>query len=172
MKIRSRESAKAIRKVSGKVTGQKRLSRGLVSRSLETMIVAGFAFAVVYAASFTVRATQGVTKMRPVDVLHLRVQALNGCGQGGVAGRVADALTAKARAPLEVSVVDVDNFTVFDIERSFIISRESNLEDAQLLARQFGMSAEDIIYAPLEDNYRSIHVTVVVGRDYEELFLN
>ncbi|MBN4056689.1 LytR C-terminal domain-containing protein [bacterium AH-315-J21] len=135
------------------------------------MIVIGFALAVVYAASFAAKVSTGVSKTRPVPEVTLRVQILNGCGERGSANKVAEALKSRVRLPLEVSIVNVDNFTVYDIEKSFLISRTQRVEDTKLLADQLGLYRDDIIYAPLEDNYRSIQVTLVVGKDYRDKFL-
>lgn len=159
------------RRTSSKRVSRKHVSPGLVSRALETMIVIGFALALVYAASFAAKISHGESKARPVPEISLRLQALNGCGESGSAGKVAEALKSKVKLPLEVSVVDVGNFTVFDIEKSFLISRTQQVEDAQMLADQLGLLRDDIIYAPLEDNYRSIQVTLVVGKDYQNKFL-
>jgi LytR cell envelope-related transcriptional attenuator len=161
----------SLKRASGRRVSKKRVSSGLVSRALETLIVIGFALAVVYAASFAAKVSNGVSKTRPVPEVSLRVQILNGCGERGSAGKVAEALKSKVQLPLEVSVVNVDNFTVYDIEKSFLISRTKHVEDTRLLADQLGLFRDDIIYAPLEDNYRSIQVTLVVGRDYEDKFL-
>ncbi len=159
------------RRTSSKRVSRKRVSSGLVSRALETLIVIGFALAVVYAASFAAKVSHGVSKARPVPEISIRLQALNGCGERGSAGKVVEALKSKVKLPLEVSVVEVGNFTVYDIEKSFLISRTQQVEDAQMLADQLGLSRDDIVYSPLEDNYRSIQVTLVVGKDYRNKFL-
>lgn len=145
---------------------------GIISRSLELAIVVCFSLALVYTVSFGVKAARPVSRERQVPQISLRVQVLNGCGEKGCAGIVAERLEKLARFPLEVSIVDVENFSVFDIEKSFFISRVPDLNEARALADQIGLSRADIVYAPLEDNYRSIHVTLVVGKDYKAKFLS
>lgn len=144
----------------------------MAARTLETIAVVGVALALLYGASFAFKATQGASGKRPVAEVSLRVQALNACGVRGVGGKVADALKGIGPTPVEVQILDVGNFSVFDIEKSFVISRVSDLKDAQALARQLGLAAEDVIYAPLENNYRSIHATVVIGADYQSALLD
>lgn len=143
----------------------------ITSRFLELGIVASFSLALVYTVSFAVKAARPVSRERQVPQISLRMQVLNGCGEKGCAGLVAERLERLVRFPLEVSIVDVDNFTVFDVEKSFFISRVPELNEARTLADQIGLSAADIVFAPLEDNYRSIHVTLVVGKDYKARFL-
>lgn len=147
-------------------------SSSVTARTLETLAVVGVAVALLYGASFAFKATQGAASKRPVAEVSLRVQALNACGLRGVGGKVADALKGLGPTPVEVQIVDVGNFSVFDIEKSFVISRVSDLKDAQLLAHQLGLASEDVVYAPLEDNYRSIHVTVIIGADYQSALLD
>lgn len=136
------------------------------ARMLEMLILVSFVVTLVYVASFTVRATQGAHRERPVAEIGLRVQTLNGCGEKGLAHKIAEKLSERVVAPLAVEVVDAGNFSIFDIEKSFIISRTPNLADAQLLATQLGLSAEEVIYVPLEDNYKSIQATLVIGKDF------
>ena len=146
-----------------------RSSGSLAARALETVIVIGFGVALFYGASFALKATSGAASQRATPEISLRVQALNGCGVRGIGGKAADMLPQLAHLPLEVTVVDVGNFSVFDIEKSFVISRTENLNGAKLLARQLGLSEDDVVYHPLEDNYRSIHATLVVGKDFERI---
>jgi hypothetical protein len=144
----------------------------VTARTLETLAVVGVAVALLYGASFAFKAAHGATGKRPVAEVSLRVQTLNACGVRGVGGKVADALKGLGPTPVTVQIMDVGNFTVFDIEKSFVISRVSDLKDAQLLARQLGLATEDVIYAPLENNYRSIHASVVIGADYQSALLD
>ncbi|MBN4076192.1 LytR C-terminal domain-containing protein [Gemmatimonas aurantiaca] len=147
-------------------------SSSMAARALETLTVVGVAVALLYSASFAFKATQGASSKRPVAEASLRVQALNACGIRGIGNKVADALKNLGPTPVTVQILDVGNFSVFDIERSFIISRVSNLKEAKMLARELGLAAEDVIYAPLENNHRSIHATVVIGADFQSALLD
>ncbi len=153
------------------MTAKSKLSTGAVSRILEIGILVAFLVTLVYVASFAVKVTNSAQKEREAPEMTLRIQLLNGCGAKGVANRVGDKLPGKIRLPLAIKIVDTDNFTVFDIEKSFVISRSPDLKGAQLLAFQLGLPLEDVIYSPIEDNYRSIQASVVLGKDYQERFL-
>jgi len=146
-------------------------SSGAVSRLLEIGILIAFGVTLVYVASFAVKATQSSHAERQVPEVTLRVQLLNGCAVRGVTNIAADKLPRRVHHPLAVSVVDTDNFTVFDIEKSFVISRTPDLEAARLLAFQLGLSIEDVSFAPIEDNYRSVQVSIVIGKDYKTSIL-
>ena len=82
---------------------------GITSRLLELGIIASFILALVYSISFAVKAARPVSRERRVPQISLRVQILNGCGEKGCAGLVAERLERLVRYPLEVSIVDGEN---------------------------------------------------------------
>lgn len=137
------------------------------SRFLELAIVAIFAMVAIYLASFAIRITRGFSKTIETPEYIIRLQILNGCGEDGVANKAAKLIPAKIEMPLEVKILDVDDFDSYDVESSFIISREKDLEAAQLLAKQLGLEPDNIVYQKLENNYRSISATLILGKDYE-----
>ena len=141
------------------------------SRFLELAIVAIFAMVVVYGASFALKITNGVSKTIDSPVQSIRLQILNGCGMRGVADKIARGLPSLIKPPLEVSVLEVFDFKAYDVKKSFLISREPDLSMAAALAGQLGLESENIVYEPIENNYRSITVTLVLGTDCSNLFL-
>jgi hypothetical protein len=71
--------------------------------------------------------------------------------------------------PLALRVIDTDNFDNFGVEKTFIISRKSDLSAAQLLADQLGLK-EAVAYREIQDNYRDIGATLILGQDYQLIF--
>jgi hypothetical protein len=141
------------------------------SRFLELTILAIFSLVVVYGASFALRISNGVSKTIDVPVQNIKLQILNGCGRHGIADKVAKALPTKVKLPLELSVVDIYDFRAFDVKKCFLISRSSDLSIAKNLAEHLGLDRENIVFEPLENNYRNIGVTLVIGEDYEQVLL-
>lgn len=141
------------------------------SRFLELAIAAIFALVVIYGASFALKITNGVSKTVDAPVSTVRLQILNGCGIRGVGDRVAKVLPSYVKPPLEVSVLEVYDFKAYDVKKSFVISRESDLALAKKFAVQLHLDADKIVYEPIENNYRSIAVTLVIGKDYNETIL-
>lgn len=141
------------------------------SRLLELAIVAIFALVIIYAASFAIRVTQGFTRTIDSADYIVRLQILNGCGTDGAANKVTRTLPAFVKLPLDVKIVDVDNFNSYDVEQSFIISRQEDLSSAKILAHQIGLDKDNIVFEPIENNFRSITATLVIGQDYENIFL-
>ena len=54
----------------------------------------------------------------------------------------------------------------------FLISRDKDTRAAELLADQLDLDKDKILYKPLENNYKSINVTLVLGEDYTEMWEN
>ena len=128
-----------------------------------------FALVVIYGASFALRITNGVSKTVDIPVQSVRLQILNGCGTRGAADRGAKAALSKVRLPLEASALEVSDFRAYNVKKSFLISRERDLSISKSLAVQLGLDAENIVFEPLENNYRNINVTLVLGEDFEKI---
>lgn len=142
------------------------------SRFLELAILAIFAIIVIYGASFALKITSGVSKTVDVPIYNIRLQILNGCGAHGAADKAAKMLPNLVRLPLEVSVVEVYDFKAYNVKKSFVISREADLTNARTLAGQLGLDTDNIVFEPIDNNYRSISVTLILGEDYETTLLN
>ena len=141
------------------------------SRFLELAIVAIFAMVAIYLASFAIRITHGFSNTIETPEHVIRLQILNGCGEDGIANKAAKLIPGSIKLPLEVKILDVDDFDSYDVESSFIISREKDLEASELLAEQLGLDQDKIVYQKLENNYRSISATLVIGKDYDNTVL-
>lgn len=124
---------------------------------------------VVYAASFTVQIARGYSGENDATEYYLNLQVLNGCGEKGLANKLANRIEVSVEKPLAVRVIDTDNFDNFGVEKTFIISRKENLTAANLLAGQFGLE-NAVTYREIEDNYLDIGATLVLGRDYRQVF--
>jgi len=139
------------------------------STLLELAIVIILVLVVIYAAGFAIRITQGFSKTIETPEHIVRVQILNGCGAPGAAGKIARELPGLVQMPLEVHIIDVGDFEASHVEKTFMISRDSDLEAAEMLARQLALDGDRIHYQPLENNYRSIAVTIVLGDDFNDI---
>ncbi len=141
------------------------------SRFLELAIVAIFALVAIYTASFVIRITHGYSKTIEAPEYMVRLQILNGCGTKGVGNIAAKAIPSMIGLPLDVKILDIDNFDSYDVNECFIISRDNNSKAAELLASQLNINPGNIVYQELENNYRSITATLVLGKDYERTIL-
>lgn len=133
-------------------------------------IVAIFALVVIYGASFAIKVTHGISKTVESPEYDIRLQILNGCGLDGVAGKVSRKLPKIIKMPLNAEVVDVGDFDAYHVKESFLILRDKNQKGAEILAEQLGLDPDNLVYEPIENNIRSVSVTLVVGEDFDKLF--
>jgi hypothetical protein len=94
----------------------------------------------------------------------IQIQVLNGCGVAGVATQ----FTSKLRRS-GFDVVESGNFETFNVEKTFVIDRSGNLENARRVARALGISEENIIREVARGFY--LDATVVIGLDFNQLNL-
>lgn len=139
------------------------------SRLLELLIAAVFIIVLVYVVSMSIRVSQGVSRTLESPEHVVRLQILNGCGVTGLASRLADGLSGYEDSDLEIQIVDTDNFEISKVRQSFVISRLEDNTVATKLAAKMGLPTEDIRNQPLENNYRQVSATLVIGEDWESL---
>jgi len=141
------------------------------SRYLEFLIAGAFVVLLIYMASFTIRVTRGVSKTIDPPTHTIRLQVLNGCGEPRLAARMSDRLSEYQDEDVAIAIVDTDNFESLNIDSTFVISREKDLSVARLFAEKLGLDIDRVMYRPLENNYRHVSVTLVLGADYERVTL-
>lgn len=93
----------------------------------------------------------------------IRVQVLNGSGEGGVAGRVASYLKEGG-----FHVVEVKNADRFDYFATMVVSRRDDLAAARTVARYLG--GPPVIRQTWDSDLAE--VTVVIGSDRSKLKLD
>ncbi|MGE5363979.1 MAG: LytR C-terminal domain-containing protein [Bacteroidota bacterium] len=92
----------------------------------------------------------------------IQVEVLNGCGVSGVGDRFTDFLRNR-----KIDVVNVSNYTSFDVEKTMVIDRTGNMANAQRVAEMLGISQPNIIQQ-LNDDY-FLEVSLIIGKDFKKL---
>jgi hypothetical protein len=154
---------------NSKISRRRPVQQKKNSRLLEMAIAAIFALVVIYGASFAIRITSGLSKTVETPDYTIRLQVLNGCGISGAAGKIAKALPDLVGLPIEIEVVEIDDFNAYHVTNSFLISRDRDTDPVKILADQLDLNRDDILYDPIENNYRSIYATLVLGDDFEKI---
>lgn len=95
----------------------------------------------------------------------IQLEVLNGCGVPGLATKYTGTLRN-----FGFDVVETGNFDHFNMEKSIVISRSGQMENARRVARAIGIPEEQILREESPDYY--LDVTLVIGSDYESLNLN
>ena len=140
-----------------------------LNRTVEISIGVALFVVVVYLGSVTLKVTSGVSKTIESPKYQVRLQILNGCGVRGAAGMIGDRLGNYRDDEIELMVVDTDNFDLTEIPESFVIARTENAREAIILADKLGLNNDNIEYRPLDNNFRHVSVTLVLGSDYERI---
>jgi len=94
----------------------------------------------------------------------IQLEVLNGCGIPGLATKYTSSLRQ-----FGFDVVETGNFDNFDLEKTLIISRTGNMENARRVAQALGVPNSQIIREESSDFY--LDVTLVLGSDYSSLNL-
>lgn len=146
-----------------------RLARLVNGRLLEIVIAIAFGVVVLFVVSMSVRITGGVSQILDSPDYEVRLQVLNGCGVNGLAGKVADVWADFVDSDIRIIVVETDNFDLRPVEKTFLISRDGDKSAARTLAKKLHLKNPEILSQPLEQNYREVTVTLVLGGDWLEI---
>lgn len=92
----------------------------------------------------------------------IQLDVLNGCGVGGVAQKFTDYLRKR-----NYDVVQLGNYSTFDVERSLVIDRVGDAQTAKKVAYALGIEEKNVIQQISADYY--LDVSVVIGKDYNDL---
>jgi hypothetical protein len=112
----------------------------------------------------------GETSSLPVETSYQRVQVLNGCGINRAAATIGEVVRKMDLPSVDFDVIDEDDFKSFEVSETIILARdERSLEYANMLADRFGVSRENVVSQYLEDNYLSLDLTIIVGKDFESI---
>ncbi len=140
-------------------------------RYLDLLLGAAFVVTLVLVIMTTVKISRGVTRTVETPEHFIRLQVLNATAVSNLESKMAAYLDSFRDADIEIKVVDRSNFDLRKVDRSFIISRESDKSGAELLARTIGLDPSEIVYRPLENNTEQISATLVLGEDYQNVKL-
>jgi hypothetical protein len=110
--------------------------------------------------------TQTVTvENKKVPAAIIQLEVLNGCGVAGAAEKVTDYLRNNY-----VDVVQMKNYSSFDMEKSLVIDRTGNRSNAEKIADLLGINRKNIVQQISSDYF--LDVSLVIGKDYGQLKSN
>ncbi len=130
-------------------------------------LIALSAFVVVLLGSTAIRMVRGETKELPQEITILRTQIANGCGVDGAAQKFADWVKARNSGILKYDIIDITDFENSAIPRTMVLVRDPMaLAKAGMIADNLGIPKENISMNEMTDNYLSVDITIVVGKDF------
>ena len=105
------------------------------------------------------------SESRTVPAAIIQLEVLNGCGVAGAAEKITDYLRNN-----HVDVVQMRNYTSFDIEKSLVIDRTGNKLNAEKIADLLGIDRKNIVQQISTDYF--LDISLVIGKDYNQLKSN
>lgn len=147
------------------------MKRVKIVKYVQVGIGSAFLIALLYLLSSTARVAGGISKVVDTPTHLVRLQIVNGSSVKGLAQRLGNQLSDYADPDLEIKVVDMVDFDLRKLPKSFVISRDRDKTAARVLAGKIGLDPSEVTFKTLEHNYRQVSVTLVLGGDYESMRL-
>ncbi|MBE2280562.1 MAG: LytR C-terminal domain-containing protein [Ignavibacteriaceae bacterium] len=113
-------------------------------------------------SSFYAEQTEKKIVLKPTFKSTLQVEVLNGCGVKGITEEVTKFLRSK-----NIDVVKTGNYSNFNVEKTLIVERKGNSENAKIVAQMLGANDSNILESFNQNLY--LDLTIIVGRDYKNL---
>lgn len=124
----------------------------------------------VFIGSLAITPKQVQKAERPLSTAVLQV--LNGCGENGAAGKLAEALMPGDSIQL-YDIIEKGETSLEIFDKTAVVDRRGSdshdgtiSEKARGVARRLGIDEKEVILLRLDDNILNIDVTVIAGRDY------
>jgi hypothetical protein len=100
------------------------------------------------------------------------IQVLNGCGKGGAAQELADAMMPGDSIQL-YDIIERGDAKLATFDKTTVVDRRGSAsgdgkisDEARAVADHLGIDENDVILLRLEENILNIDVTVIAGKDY------
>jgi hypothetical protein len=97
------------------------------------------------------------TSTRPIQI-----NVLNGCGMNGVSS----VMTEYCRS-VGYDVVEMANYSSFNVDETMVIDRNGKMEPARLLAERIGIVPKNVIQQFSSEQF--VAASIVIGKDYKKL---
>lgn len=125
-----------------------------------------FIVTVILVMSTVVKVARGVSHTAETPERVLRLEILNGCKGAGIASEAARVLSGYKDERLEIIVVGTGDFDARKVAKTFVVSREKDKAAAAYLAKLMRLDESEVVYEPMNNNYRQVSATLVLGEDY------
>lgn len=92
----------------------------------------------------------------------IQLEVLNGCGISGIAEKLTNYLRQK-----DFDVVQVGNYTSYDIDNTLVVDRTGNKNNAIKVAEALGIDSKNVIQQINNDYF--LDVSLIIGKDFNRL---
>ena len=98
-------------------------------------------------------------------ILDIKIEVLNGCGEKGIAAKVADFLRTE-----HIDVIRSENADNFDYDRTVLIHRSENLYDLKTLAKVLNFDISNEAQVLIQPSSKAdVDLTLILGEDYQSV---
>jgi len=98
-------------------------------------------------------------------ILDIKVEVLNGCGEKGIAAKVADFLRTE-----HIDVLRSENADNFDYDRTVLIHRSEDLYNLKTMAKVLNFDISDDKQVVIQPSSRAdVDLTLILGKDYQSV---
>jgi len=145
--------------------------KNCINGVFEVTIGIAFVIVMMLVVSYVVKISGHVSKSIDAPKYQVRLQVINSCRDEKTVEKITRTLSRYRDRALEIKIMNIDNFDLKKVNKSFIISREEEKTAAEKLASTIGLDPGMVVYRPLENNYRQISATLVIGMDFDKIIL-
>ena len=154
---------------TNKPSSGRRPSARVSGKSLVGVVLAvTFIVAALYIGYVVVRITGTVSQTTELAENVIRLQVVDACGRKQMLMDVTRYLSSIDDDRIEVMVVDTVCMEERKVAATVIISRDGDEDVATLLAERLGLDPSIVMVKPLENNYRQVSMTLVLGDDFDQ----
>jgi hypothetical protein len=128
------------------------------------LLVAG-----AYLLTVGVQLTSGVSMTVPTPDHVIRLQVVDGTGDGEMLDEVTARLAGYEDTDIEIEIAGKERLKLGEVEETVLISRDKDLTATRHLAAKLGMATDAVFYKPLEYNRDQVTATLILGLDRPDL---
>jgi hypothetical protein len=137
----------------------------------EIILLAAAVLTVAGITLFSIKIATGVSRDLETPAEPIRLQIVNGSGIKDAELRLQQQLNGFTEQGLNILVVEATAFDLRKVATTYIVSRKQDDRSARALATRLGLDPIQVIFEPLENNVRSVSVSLILGDDYHRIRL-
>ena len=164
-----KSNKKSVRRTKTGSTETRKIS---IRKIIDTSLIVLFLFSVIYISNMVHKVTATVTEIESLPDEIIRLQLISSCKQKDILSAAKEFFSHKKTKEFDIMIVDAICTELKEIPNSIVISRDENLNHADLISEIVNFEEDDILFRPLENNKKFITVTIVLGNDFEKMLEN
>ena len=120
------------------------------------------------ALSLGIEYSRGYSKTLPGPKWTMRLQIVDGSATKAVLAKSVNEIKKCEDDDLKIDIVEKTRFDLTSLPKTFLVSREENLEPTRVLAERLGLDPDDVDYEPMENDYKHITATLILGAESDK----